>query len=540
MLAVTRPLAVRDRIPARPEPPFDRFQDPLTADVASGGPLGARLAGSWRDDEALRARAAKRKPLPPALAQAMREQHARLGASSASLAALERLARGEAVCAIAGQQPAPLGGPLYGLHKAASAVGIARRVTARIGVPCVAVYWNHVEDSDFDEIRGATVADADLVLHELTLPATAHVEGGLVGAIASAALENPTEQALAAWRSLPAHAEVERLLRGALARGRDLGDVHGALLLELFADAGLIVVDPRLPEFRAAARPLIDRYLARQEPLSQSARRAGDELATMIGKRPLNDAALESFVFAIEDGRRHKIAVQDAARLPASTPLSPSVALRPVVQDFVLPTAAMACGPGELAYLAQLGGVFEGLEVLGACPVPRFAATWLPPAAVELIEATGAEPWQVVLATDQVLRRRAEGLVPGALARALDDLRSEVERRLAALSGESRSLDPSLPQLVESTRSKIDYQIGRVAEGLVGKARHRLEREHPAWPRLRYYLLPGDKLQERRLAALEPVAHRGAHVALELCDLAEAHAHALEGGTWTHDLLELR
>ncbi len=64
-------------------------------------------------------------------------------------------------------------------------------------------------------------------------------------------------------------------------------------------------------------------------------------------------------------------------------------------------------------------------------------------------------------------------------------------------------------------------------------------REHPAWPRLRYYLLPGDKLQERRLAALEPVAYRGPSVAMELCDLAEAHAEALERGVWGHDLLEL-
>ena len=49
--------------------------------------------------------------------------------------------------------PAPLGGPLYGLHKASSAVGLARRVAARGGVPCEAVYWNHAEDSDFEEIR---------------------------------------------------------------------------------------------------------------------------------------------------------------------------------------------------------------------------------------------------------------------------------------------------------------------------------------------------------------------------------------------------
>ena len=76
-------------------------------------------------------------------------------------------------------------------------------------------------------------------------------------------------------------------------------------------------------------------------------------------------------------------------------------------------------------------------------------------------------------------------------------------------------------------------------EGLVGKVRHRLEREHPEWPRLRYYLLPGDKLQERRLASLEPIAYRGPQAVTELCDLAEAHAELLERGEHPHFLLEL-
>ena len=539
MLAVTRPLAVRARIAARPEPPFDRLYDPLTAEIVAGGPLVARLAGSWRDRDALLARTRKRAPLPPPLARALREYHARLGASAATLAAVDRLGRGEATCAIAGQQPAPLGGPLYDLHKVASCVGLARRVAARTELACVPVYWNHVEDSDFEEIRGVTLGNTELILHELSLPGDAHAEGGLVGAIPISPVVALTEIALAHWASMPAHDEVATLVRGALARGRDLGEAHAALLLALFGDVGLVVVDPRLPEFRAAARPVIDRYLSRHDALASAARTTGEALEAAIGRRPLNDAALESFVFAIEDGRRRKVSPTEALRLPPSAVLSPSVALRPVVQDAVLPTVAMACGPGELAYLAQIGGLFAGLDVVGACPVPRMGATWLPAPAIELLQASGAEPWPLVAATDQVLRQHAETRVPAGLTRALQDLRADLERRLGDFASDARVLDPSFPQLVESARSKIDYQIGRLADGLVGKARHRMEREHPAWLRLRYYLLPGDKLQERRLATLEPVAYRGPRVAMELCDLAETHAASLERGEWFHQLLEL-
>lgn len=70
----------------------------------------------------------------------MTDYHRRLGASQASLANLERLVRGEAVATVAGQQPAPLGGPLYSLHKTSSAVGLAAVVRSRAGVPAVPLY----------------------------------------------------------------------------------------------------------------------------------------------------------------------------------------------------------------------------------------------------------------------------------------------------------------------------------------------------------------------------------------------------------------
>jgi uncharacterized protein YllA (UPF0747 family) len=534
-----RTLRVRSRVVGRPEPPFDRLFDPLTHEVVTSGPLAReRFAVRWSDRDALAALAeAKRRPLPAALARELRELHERLGAPPESLAALDRLARGEAVGAVAGQQPAPLGGPLYALHKTASAVGIARRVTGRLGVPCVPLFWTHVEDSDFAEIRTVTVGDHDLALHDLRLPDDAHREGGLVGAIAAEPARALGAQAIHHWARHPAREEVAELARPAAAR--DLGELQSELVLRLFGAQGVVVVDPRLPAFRAAARPVIERYLAHAESCGEVARRVGRELATRLGRAPLADAALESFVFAIEDGVRRKVSVDEARALGARAVLSPSVALRPAVQDAVFPTVVMACGPGELSYLAQLREVFERLEVRAACAVPRFGATWLPPAAVELIETAAGDPWEAVATTDLALRRLAEARVPADVRAALERARTQSLGGLERFAEASARLDPSLPQMVESARGKVDFQFARLLEGLTGKVRHRLEREHPEWVRLRYYLTPGDRLQERRLASLEPVAWRGAALGGEVSDLAEEHAEGLEIGVHAHALVEL-
>jgi len=537
----TRAAAVRARVAPAPEPPFDRLWDRLTHDLVTRGPIAReRFAVAWADREGLAAlAAAKRAPLSVELAGELREYHQRLGASPASLAAVDRLAKGEAVCAVAGQQPAPLGGPLYALHKTASTVGLSRRVEARTGVPCVPLFWNHVEDSDFAEIRSATIADAALGLLDLTLPDTAARDGGLIGAIAVEPVAAVAERALAAWDGLPGRDAASALLRQAGARARDLGELHSALVLALFGARGVVVVDPRLPAFRAAARPILDRYLADADALAAMVRRAGDALEATVGRRPLAGPALDSFVFAIEDGARRKVTPAEARSAGAAMTLSPSVALRATVQDGVFPTVAMACGPGEIAYLAQLREVFDRLGVRGACVVPRFAATWLPPAAVGLIEATGVDPWEVVIATDAVLRGAAEGRVPAEVRDELRRARESTGETLERFARLAARVDGSLPQMVESARGKIDYQFARLLDGVVGKSRHRLEREHPEWLRVRYYLAPGDKLQERRLASLEPVARHGAGVAGELCDLAEEHAEALERDLHHHALIDL-
>src|ERR1051326_561475 len=270
MSVTARVLAVRARVAAA----ADRgpLSDALALDLLAGGPIAReRVPVQWRDTAVLRELAeATRAPLAPELARELTASHRRLGASPASLANLDRLARGEAVATVAGQQPAPLGGPLYSLHKTAGAIGLAADVARRTGAACVPLFWMHGEDSDFEEIRGVSVVDAGLELHDFQLPDDAHTDGQLVGGIAIAPLRAVGLEAIQAWQGLPGHADVLALWTRSLTAARDLGEAMSALWLALFAEQGLVVVDPRLPAFRAAARPILERYLAGADALHRS------------------------------------------------------------------------------------------------------------------------------------------------------------------------------------------------------------------------------------------------------------------------------
>ena len=160
------------------------------------------------------------------------------------------------------------------------------------------------------------------------------------------------------------------------------------------------------------------------------------------------------------------------------------------------------------------------------------------PQAIELLEASGCDPWALVATTDAVLAAYAETRVPPELAETLREAQGAAMSGLQRVAEASRSLDASLPQMVESARAKVDFQFARLHEGLVGKVRTGLDRAHPGWRRLRYMLLPGDKLQERRLASLEPIARRGHGVVTDLVALATEHALRTSAGQHEHYLLE--
>src|SRR5580765_3488385 len=112
-------------------------------------------------DRAASARAAAGRRADPAMVAALRAQAARLPDSAARAANLDALAAGETAVVATGQQVGLFLGPLYGFYKAASAVAVARALSAEAGVRCVPLFWLQTEDHDFAEIAGATIADAD-------------------------------------------------------------------------------------------------------------------------------------------------------------------------------------------------------------------------------------------------------------------------------------------------------------------------------------------------------------------------------------------
>ena len=128
--------------------------------------------------------------------------------------------------------------------------------------------------------------------------------------------------------------------------------------------------------------------------------------------------------------------------------------LRPVVQDRLFPTVCYVAGPSELAYQAQLGGVYREFGVEPPLLYPRVSATIVDSGAVRFLEKSGVA-FETLQAQDEgALNRLLESLLPPASSRRSRRPNAGCRRR-RRLKAAVVSVDPTLSGAVETTADRI-------------------------------------------------------------------------------------
>ncbi len=471
-----------------------------------------------------------------------RADAARLGSDEASLANVDALAGGRALCVTTGQQPGLFLGPLYTVWKAMTAVALARRLTAETGRPVVPVFWNAADDSDFGEVGRAFFPGERFRLTRHALDGGELPAGGMVGDLGTAGTRRELAGLKDDWAGRPSGSRLAAHLEKALDRAADHGELSTALMLDLFAGTGLVVVDGRWSELRRSATPLFTRWAERRAEAERAVVESGEALETVGYRARITEASARRGLFELRGGVRIPFEGTDddlrerIRRAPET--LSPNVTLRPLVQDSLFPNVATVAGPGEVSYHAQLARSYSLLGVGMPVLFPRFEATLVPEGVRQLAERRGVSTEDLVRDFDGALQSTADRALPVSLRTALSDLDESLAVGLTRLRDEAAAFEPKLEGATRDGGRRIEDTLAKLRDRIAAAARAEEARRDPAVKNYREFLRPRGVPQERVVSALTLFLEGRGHPLDCLAEPLDRHIDAARAGDPGHWLLD--
>lgn len=453
--------------------------------------------------------------------------------------ALRRLAEPGALAVTTGQQPGLFGGPLYSLHKALSAVMLARLLEVRWQRPVVPVFWSAGDDHDFTEANHAAWLTADGTL------GTAVLRERSAEAVLTPLYREPLgPEILPLLDRLAADlgaGEGPDVMRARLARHYRPEATMAAscteFLAELLAPFGMVVFDATRPEAKRAQVPVLLAALRAAADLERGLvacetelRAAGHEPGVLVGdgatlvmvegERGRDRLVREESGFRTRRSGEH-FTLEALAAIGSQEPrrLSANVLLRPVVESALLPTVAYLAGPGELRYLPLTAPLYPPLGVHRQRPLPRWSGVVVEPRVDRTLAKFNASLEELLAPAPQLENRVIRDQLPPEVHGALARLRAAIGAEYQALSQAAVAIDPTIGRTLHNLGKRALEGTTAAEKRLVSHLRKRQEVETAQIARAREAVLPGGKPQERVLSVAPWLARHGLELLDELAEV---------------------
>ena len=441
-----------------------------------------------------------------------------LRARNGDSAALDRLARPDTLAVVTGQQVGLFSGPAYTVYKALTAIRLAEQLTAQ-GIPAVPIFWLATEDHDFAEVNHSFVFDA------ANQPVALRVNGSPGGNQRPVGMIPVVDPPIAAVRDALAAfqftSEVVAMLEHAYRPGTTFGVAFQDLLNHILGDRGLLFIDPLDQKIRDLAAPLLRDALREGTSLNRKLLERNKELESAGYHAQVHVEPQTSLVFLLDGNRRITLRRQNSEyvakdrRFTAgeladrAEHLSPNALLRPVVQDYLLPTLAYIGGPAELAYLAQSRVIYD--ELLGRMPVAlaRGGFTLLDAKSSKLMDRYGLSLTGFFQGEEHLKELIAGKLVPPELTREFEQVRNATASSLDKLGRDLTGFDSTLAAALEKSRAKILYQLSKMEQKTARETFRRNERAVADTRYMAGLIYPEKHLQERYYSILPFIAKHG-------------------------------
>ncbi|OQY29832.1 MAG: bacillithiol biosynthesis cysteine-adding enzyme BshC [Candidatus Cloacimonetes bacterium 4572_55] len=429
---------------------------------------------------------------------------------------LEKFRRPQTYCVVTGQQTTIFLGPLYTIYKSLTAIALCDDLKQKFPFyEFTPIFWCSADDHDFYEITTTRyVNDQNQTIRQQYQTEDSHLKP---------AYELPTPENLKTLANemlsanFPFHEKIHRLVHETLDQAESVGHWFHLLASRLIGRLGLILIPSHLPVLRRLMQPIFSREIRQGGKSTRLVRDSGQRLTKLgyhgqIERRP---GALN--IFYHRDKRRYRItkiddhfemdqidkclSLSELEQSARESPefFSPGAALRPVVQDYLLPTAAYVAGPGEIAYFAQLDLVYDMFDVRMPTIFPRSGLTILEPKIKRLTKKYNLSVKDVADQKQGLIRRVMSESFSTELDQQFASARREVGEILHRITPQIRKIDEGAFQFSEKMFGKIDFMIGQTRKKVFQAHKKKNRTVRLQLETVLNHIFPDNKLQERSI-----------------------------------------
>lgn len=435
-----------------------------------------------------------------------------MNAPKAALESAKLLAHPNSRVVMTGQQAGLLGGPMYAVSKAVTAILLAKAHTSEAR-PVVPMFWVASQDHDADEVRSATLLDLSETLHTLSLPLPS---GRAIGRIKlEPAWLTQTLELLHAFDAPPEFkAPVIEGVTRCFHASSTYAEWFARLTLELLGSSGLIVIDPLHPAISGLFAPHIRRELAQPLESSRAIEDAAVRLEALGFHAQLRRTAGATNLFLEDETLERRLLKVSNEQFDAATRdsletvlhsdpsrLTPAAGLRPIIADATFPVAINVLGPGELAYHLELGGVYALHGIPQPLMHPRMSVTILEPPVVRMLAKYNLSASEFIKGGRAALEGKL--LEQSSASQTFKTALRDLEQTFAALRGSLEPFEDGLGKALTRSEGSFKFNVERLQHKL-GAALLKAETITASQlERLETHLLPNGAPQERVNSFLE-------------------------------------
>lgn len=398
-------------------------------------------------------------------------------------------------------------GPLYFIYKIASAIHLCRKLKVKYpSYNFIPVYWMATEDHDFEEINHIHLFNKKISWNIATQGATGRIQMSDIQPFLNEIREIIGDK-------ISETNAFEAVLK-AYENNTNLAEATRSLVLRLFGDKGLLVLDADHASLKQSFKDIIKKDIIEQVSFEAVSSTITQLVSlNLIKEEKIQVKPRNINFFYLKDNLRNRIILQDGVYSVKETAItftaqqllqeieefperfSPNVIMRPVYQERILPNLVYIGGAGELSYWFELKKVFEAHQVFFPMLALRNSFLWIDSKQAEKLMQLGIANSEIFESVDVLTAKILKHI--GIAELQFGDEQVMVSTLFDQLKTKISAVDSTLGATVEAEKHKVLKSLEVLEQKTAKAQKNKHEISLNQLKKIKENLFPEGGLQER-------------------------------------------